>query len=124
MRVQTGNIGDNNLTGSVASECDSNGSDLTRRSFIYISRLLARHSLRAEVCTRPLPRIAEHAKCEYLFKMATTQEEMAKLMANVTPWYKDPGRRKLYSLLLIALLSAATNGYDGYEDIPLIVNLL
>ncbi|KAI4718679.1 general substrate transporter [Aureobasidium sp. EXF-10727] len=45
--------------------------------------------------------------------MATTQQEMAKLMANVTPWYKDPGRRKLYALLLIALLSSATNGYDG-----------
>jgi hypothetical protein len=56
--------------------------------------------------------------------MATTQEEMSKLMANVTPWYRDPGRRKLYSLLLIALLSAATNGYDGYEDRLLIVNLL
>lgn len=53
--------------------------------------------------------------------MATTQEEMAKLMANVTPWYKDPGRRKLYGLLVIALLSAATNGYDGYEDkLPLV----
>lgn len=47
------------------------------------------------------------------FKMATTQEEMSKLMANVTPWYRDPGRRKLYALLLIALVSAATNGYDG-----------
>lgn len=45
--------------------------------------------------------------------MATTQEEMAKLMANVTPWYRDPGRRKLYALLTIALLSSATNGYDG-----------
>ncbi|KIW86259.1 hypothetical protein Z517_01654 [Fonsecaea pedrosoi CBS 271.37] len=45
--------------------------------------------------------------------MATTQQEMSRLMANVTPWYRDPGRRKLYGLLLIALLSAATNGYDG-----------
>ncbi|KAK3071921.1 hypothetical protein LTR53_007767 [Teratosphaeriaceae sp. CCFEE 6253] len=45
--------------------------------------------------------------------MATTQQEMAKLTANVTPWYKDPGRRKLYALLVIALLSSATNGYDG-----------
>ena len=45
--------------------------------------------------------------------MATTQQEMSHLMANVTPWYKDPGRRKLYALLLIALLSSATNGYDG-----------
>lgn len=45
--------------------------------------------------------------------MATTQEEMAKLMANTIPWYKDPGRRKLYALLLVALLSSATNGYDG-----------
>jgi len=34
-------------------------------------------------------------------------------MENVTPWYRDPGRRKLYALLLIALLSSATNGYDG-----------
>ena len=34
-------------------------------------------------------------------------------MANVTPWWKDPGRRKLYALLLIPLLSSATNGYDG-----------
>jgi hypothetical protein len=48
--------------------------------------------------------------------MATTQEEMAKLMANVVPWYKDPGRRKLYALLLIALLSSATNGYDVSSD--------
>jgi len=45
--------------------------------------------------------------------MATTQQEMSHLMANVTPWYKDPGRRKLYALLVIALLSSATNGYDG-----------
>lgn len=45
--------------------------------------------------------------------MATTQEEMAKLMANTTPWYRDPGRRKLYALLCVALLSSATNGYDG-----------
>ncbi|KAK5113816.1 hypothetical protein LTR62_003200 [Meristemomyces frigidus] len=45
--------------------------------------------------------------------MATTQEEMSKLIANVTPWYRDPGRRKLYALLVIALLSSATNGYDG-----------
>ena len=45
--------------------------------------------------------------------MATTKDEMAKLMQNVTPWYRDPGRRKLYALLLIALLSSATNGYDG-----------
>ena len=45
--------------------------------------------------------------------MATTKEEMSKLMENVTPWYRDPGRRKLYALLLIALLSSATNGYDG-----------
>ena len=56
--------------------------------------------------------------------MATTKEEMSKLMANVTPWYKDPGRRKLYALLLIALLSAATNGYDGYGDKHLVVDLL
>ena len=49
---------------------------------------------------------------------------MAKLMANVTPWYKDPGRRKLYALLLVALLSAATNGYDGYDNRLLIVYLL
>jgi hypothetical protein len=47
--------------------------------------------------------------------MATTQEEMSKLMANVGPWYKDRGRRKLVFLLLIALLSSATNGYDGYD---------
>jgi len=47
--------------------------------------------------------------------MASTQEEMVKLMANTTPWYKDPGRRKLYALLLIVLLSSATNGYDGYD---------
>jgi len=46
--------------------------------------------------------------------MASTQREIAQLMADVTPWYKDPGRRKLYALLLIALLSSATNGYDGY----------
>jgi len=45
--------------------------------------------------------------------MASTQREIAQLMADVTPWYKDPGRRKLYALLLIALLSSATNGYDG-----------
>ena len=42
--------------------------------------------------------------------MATTKEEIAQLMGQVTPWYKDPGRRKLYALLLIALLSSATNG--------------
>ena len=48
--------------------------------------------------------------------MASTQQEIAKLMADVTPWYKDLGRRKLYALLLIALLSSATNGYDGYVD--------
>ena len=48
--------------------------------------------------------------------MASTQQEIAKLMTDVTPWYKDPGRRKLYALLLIALLSSATNGYDGYVD--------
>ena len=53
--------------------------------------------------------------------MATTQEEMAKLMANVTPWNRDHGRRKLYALLVIALLSAATNGYDGYEDRLLLI---
>jgi hypothetical protein len=47
--------------------------------------------------------------------MATTQAEMGKLMQNVVPWYKDPGRRKLNLLLLIALLSSATNGYDGYD---------
>jgi hypothetical protein len=45
--------------------------------------------------------------------MATTQEEMIKLVANSRPWYKDPGRRRLYGLLLIALASSATNGYDG-----------
>jgi hypothetical protein len=48
--------------------------------------------------------------------MASTQQEIAKLMTDVTPWYKDPGRRKLYALLLIALLSSATNGYDGYVE--------
>lgn len=48
--------------------------------------------------------------------MASTQREIAQLMADVTPWYKDPGRRKLYALLLIALLSSATNGYDGYIE--------
>ena len=54
--------------------------------------------------------------------MASTQQEIAKLMADVTPWYKDPGRRKLYALLLIALLSSATNGYDGYVDPKAIAN--
>lgn len=55
--------------------------------------------------------------CQSTFQyttMASTQREIAQLMADVTPWYKDPGRRKLYALLLIALLSSATNGYDGY----------
>jgi hypothetical protein len=50
----------------------------------------------------------------YYTTMASTKREIAELMADVTPWYKDPGRRKLYALLLIALLSSATNGYDGY----------
>ncbi|KAK3675863.1 hypothetical protein LTR78_004055 [Recurvomyces mirabilis] len=45
--------------------------------------------------------------------MATTQQEMSKLTANTTSWWKDPGRRKLNLLLVIALVSSATNGYDG-----------
>lgn len=65
----------------------------------------------------------EAEKASITFKMATTQEEMSKLMANVTPWYKDPGRRKLYALLVIALLSAATNGYDGYDARPAIMHM-
>lgn len=28
-------------------------------------------------------------------------------------WFKDSGLRKMYILLLVALLSSATNGYDG-----------
>lgn len=29
-------------------------------------------------------------------------------------WFQDPGLRKLYFLIFIAILSSATNGYDGY----------
>jgi hypothetical protein len=28
-------------------------------------------------------------------------------------WFQDPGLRKLYFLIFIAILSSATNGYDG-----------
>jgi hypothetical protein len=29
-------------------------------------------------------------------------------------WFQDPGLRKLYFLIFIAILSSATNGYDGF----------
>jgi hypothetical protein len=29
-------------------------------------------------------------------------------------WFQDPGLHKLYFLIFIAILSSATNGYDGY----------
>jgi hypothetical protein len=29
-------------------------------------------------------------------------------------WFRDAGLRRLYLLLLIALISSATNGYDGF----------
>ena len=45
--------------------------------------------------------------------MATTKVEMAKLAADTVPWYKDAGRRRLYGLVFVAILSSATNGYDG-----------
>jgi hypothetical protein len=64
-----------------------------------------------------LPTIQLHRASSYYTTMASTKQEIATLMADVTPWYKDPGRRKLYALLLIALLSSATNGYDGYVEI-------
>ena len=28
-------------------------------------------------------------------------------------WFQDAGLRKLYFLILVAILSSATNGYDG-----------
>ena len=33
-------------------------------------------------------------------------------------WFQDPGLRKLYFLIFIAILSSATNGYDGYVMFP------
>ncbi len=29
-------------------------------------------------------------------------------------WFQDSGLRKLYFLIFIAILSSATNGYDGF----------
>ena len=29
-------------------------------------------------------------------------------------WFQDAGLRRLYFLILVAILSSATNGYDGY----------
>lgn len=45
--------------------------------------------------------------------VATTKEEISALAANSLPWYKDAGRRRLYGLVFVAILSSATNGYDG-----------
>lgn len=38
---------------------------------------------------------------------------MADLASKSTVWYKDAGRRRLYGLVFVAILSSATNGYDG-----------
>jgi hypothetical protein len=39
-------------------------------------------------------------------------------------WFQDPGLRKLYFLIFIAILSSATNGYDGYDlQISFLLNL-
>jgi hypothetical protein len=46
--------------------------------------------------------------------MADVKVEIAKLAAETVPWYKDSGRRRLYGLVFVAILSSATNGYDGY----------
>lgn len=32
-------------------------------------------------------------------------------------WWQDAGLRRLYLLVLVAILSSATNGYDGYVDL-------
>ena len=45
--------------------------------------------------------------------MATTKEEIQVLAEKTVPWYKDAGRRRLYGLVFVAILSSATNGYDG-----------
>ena len=50
--------------------------------------------------------------------MADVKVEIAKLAAETVPWYKDSGRRRLYGLVFVAILSSATNGYDGYECLP------
>jgi len=50
--------------------------------------------------------------------MADVKVEIAKLAAETVPWYKDAGRRRLYGLVFVAILSSATNGYDGYGCLP------
>jgi hypothetical protein len=32
-------------------------------------------------------------------------------------WWQDAGLRRLYLLIVVAILSSATNGYDGYIPI-------
>jgi len=49
--------------------------------------------------------------------MADVKVEIAKLAAETVPWYKDAGRRRLYGLVFVAILSSATNGYDGYGQL-------
>ena len=50
--------------------------------------------------------------------------DMPTLRPSKKYWFQDAGLAKLYFLILVAILSSATNGYDGFVLVPVVKTAL